>query len=483
MRDDTRFYIDGQWVTPAGRTTIDVINPATEEVAGRVLAGTAEDVDAAAKAARRAFTAYAGLPLEERVAILQRIVEGYKARFNEMAEAITEEMGAPAKLSKQAQAAAGLGHLQTALAVLQGYKFREERGPTLIVKEPIGVCGMITPWNWPMNQVMTKVGPALAVGCTIVLKPSEVAPFSSHILAEIIHAAGLPPGVFNMVDGDGPTVGAAISSHPEIDMVSFTGSTRAGIEVAKAAAPTVKRVAQELGGKSPNIVLPDADLNRAVPRGVAHVMNNSGQSCNAPTRMLVPREKMEEVVALARHAAEAITVGDPNTDVTIGPVVSETQWNKVQRLIQTGIDEGATLVAGGTGRPEGVNRGYYVKPTVFSDVTPDMTIAREEIFGPVLSIFAYDSVDQAVDMANDTEYGLAAYVQGSDLGRVREVASKLRAGQVSLNGAGGDMMAPFGGYKQSGNGREWGDFAFHEFLEVKAVLGYEPVPSGGKPPG
>ncbi len=483
MRDDTRFYIDGQWVAPAGRATIDVINPATEEVAGRVLAGTAEDVDLAAKAARRAFTAYAELSLEERVAILQRIVEGYKARFADMARAITEEMGAPAKLSQQAQAAAGMGHLQTALAVLQGYKFREERGPTLIVKEPIGVCGMITPWNWPMYQVMTKVAPALAVGCTIVLKPSEVAPFSSHILAEIIHEAGLPPGVFNMVDGDGPTVGAAISSHPEIDMVSFTGSTRAGIEVAKAAAPTVKRVAQELGGKSPNIVLPDADLNRAVRGGVMHVMNNSGQSCNAPTRMLVPREKMEEVVAIARKAAEATTVGDPNTDVTMGPVVSEVQWNKVQRLIQSGIDEGATLVAGGVGRPEGVNRGYYVKPTVFSDVTPDMTIAREEIFGPVLSIFAYDDVDQAVEMANDTEYGLAAYVQGSDMGKVREVASKLRAGQVSLNGAGGDMMAPFGGYKQSGNGREWGDFAFHEFLEVKAVLGYEPVKPGAKPPG
>ena len=483
MRDDTRFYIDGQWVTPAGRATIDVINPANEEVAGRVLAGTADDVDLAAKAARRAFEGYAALPVEERLAMLQRIMEGYKARFADMAKAITEEMGAPAKLSQQAQAAAGMAHLQTAMAVLQGYKFREERGPTLIVKEPIGVCGMITPWNWPMNQVMTKVAPALAVGCTIVLKPSEVAPFSSHILAEILHDAKLPPGVFNLVDGDGPTVGAAISSHPEIDMVSFTGSTRAGIEVAKAAAPTVKRVAQELGGKSPNIVMPDADLNRAVRSGVAHVMNNSGQSCNAPTRMLVPREKMEEVVAIARKAAEATTVGDPNTDVVIGPVVSEVQWNKIQRLIQSGIDEGATLVTGGVGRPEGVNRGYYVKPTVFSDVQPDMTIAREEIFGPVLSIFAYDDVDQAVDMANDTEYGLAAYVQGADLGKVREVASRLRAGQVSLNGAGGDFMAPFGGYKQSGNGREWGDFAFLEFLEVKAVLGYDPVPAGAKPPG
>ncbi len=483
MREETRFYIDGQWIAPSGRQTLDVINPATEQVAGHVLLGTAEDVDQAAKAARRAFPAYAALPLSERLAMLERILEGYKKRYADIAAAVTEEMGAPAKMSMQAQAGAGVAHLQTAIAVLKSFKFEEPRGPTLIVKEPIGVCGMITPWNWPLNQVMTKLAPALAVGCTVVLKPSEVAPFSAHIVAEILHDAGLPPGVFNLVDGDGPTVGAAISAHPEIDMVSFTGSTRAGIEVAKAAAPTVKRVAQELGGKSPNIMLPDADLNQAVTRGVRSVMNNSGQSCNAPTRMLVPRDRMEEVAAIARKAAEATTVGDPNTDVTIGPVVSEMQWNKVQRLIQTGIDEGATLVSGGPGRPDGLDHGYYVKPTVFSDVTPDMTIAREEIFGPVLSIFAYDDVDQAVQMANDTEYGLAAYVSGTDLGQVREVASQLRAGQVSLNGAGGDFMAPFGGYKQSGNGREWGDFAFHEFLEVKAVLGYDPVPAGQKPPG
>ena len=483
MREETRFYIDGQWVAPAGRSTIEVINPANEEVAGHVLAGTAQDVDTAAKAARRAFPAYAALPVEERIAILERIIAGYKARYADIAAAVTEEMGAPAKLSMQAQAGAGMAHLQTALAVLKGYRFEEPRGATMIVKEPIGVVGMITPWNWPMNQVMTKLAPALAVGCTVVLKPSEIAPFSAHIIAEIIHEAGLPPGVFNLVDGEGATVGAAISAHPQIDMVSFTGSTRAGIEVAKAAAATVKRVAQELGGKSPNIVLEDADLTQAVTRGVRSVMNNSGQSCNAPTRMLVPREKMEEAVAIARKAAEATTVGDPNSDVVIGPVVSQAQWTKIQRLIQTGVDEGATLVAGGPGLPEGVNRGYYVKPTVFADVTPDMTIAREEIFGPVLSILAYDGVDQAVEIANDTDYGLAAYVQGTDLDKVREVASKLRAGQVSLNGAGGDFMAPFGGYKQSGNGREWGDYAFHEFLEVKAVLGYDPVPAGAKPPG
>ena len=483
MREDTRFYIDGQWVAPAGRKTLDVINPATEAVAGHILLGTAQDVDAAAKAARRAFPAYAALSVEERIAFLEKIIEGYKARWADIAAAITEEMGAPAKLSTQSQAGAGVNHLMTAIKVLKDFRFEEPRGPTLIVKEPIGVCGLITPWNWPMNQVMAKICPALAVGCTVVLKPSEIAPFSAHIAAEIIHEAGLPPGVFNLVDGDGPTVGAAIASHPEIDMVSFTGSTRAGIEVARAAAPTVKRVAQELGGKSPNIVLEDADLTRAIPRGVAHVMQNSGQSCNAPTRMLVPRGKMEQVVDIARKAAEATTVGDPSGEATIGPVVSQTQWEKVQRLIQTGIDEGATLVSGGVGRPDGLDRGYYVKPTVFADVKPEMTIAKEEIFGPVLSILAYDDLDQAVEMANDTEYGLAAYVQGSDLATVRQVASRLRAGQVSLNGGGGDPMAPFGGYKQSGNGREWGDYAFHEFLETKAVLGYEPASTVGKPPG
>jgi aldehyde dehydrogenase (NAD+) len=483
VRDETRFYIDGQWSSPAGRTRIEVINPATEEVAGQVLAGTAADVDAAVAAARRAFPAFAALPLAERVGYLEAIIEGYKARWADIASAITEEMGAPKKLAQQAQAGAGMAHLQTALKVLQGFAFEEQRGPTRIVKEPIGVCGFITPWNWPMNQLTTKLAPALAVGCTVVLKPSEVAPFSAHILAEIIHDAGLPPGVFNLVDGDGPTVGAAIAAHPGIDMVSFTGSTRAGIEVARAAAPTVKRVAQELGGKSPNIVLEDADFGRAVTGGVRAVMMNSGQSCNAPTRMLVPQGRMEEVVEIARRAAEATVAGDPQGDAAIGPVVSQAQWDKVQRLIEAGVSEGARLVAGGPGRPEGLNRGYYVRPTVFADVTPDMTIAREEIFGPVLSILAYRDVEEAVAIANDTEYGLAAYVSGGDLAKVREVGSRLRAGQVSLNGAGGDFMAPFGGYKQSGNGREWGDYAFHEFLEVKAMLGYEPVPAGGKPPG
>ena len=475
MRDDTRFYIDGSWVSPTGAKTLDVINPATEGVAGQISLGRAEDVDVAVAAARRAFPAYAALPVAERAKLLERIIAGYQKRAADLAAAVTEEMGAPANLSKRAQVGAGLAHLQIALQVLQSYRFEEPRGSTLIVREPIGVCGFITPWNWPLNQLTTKVAPALAVGCTMVLKPSEIAPFSAHILAEILHEAGAPAGVFNLVDGEGPVVGAALAAHPDIDMVSFTGSTRAGIEVARAAAPTVKRVCQELGGKSPNILLEDADLKAAVVGGVRGVMANSGQSCNAPTRMLVPRARLAEVSEIARRAAEGVTVGDPNTDVAIGPVASEVQWNKVQRLIKAGIEEGATLVAGGAGRPDGLERGYYVKPTIFAGVTPDMTIAKEEIFGPVLSILPYDDLDQAVEMANDTEYGLAAYVSGGDLAQVRKVASRLRAGQVNLNGAAPDFTAPFGGYKQSGNGREWGDLAFAEFLEVKAVLGFEPA--------
>jgi aldehyde dehydrogenase (NAD+) len=368
----------------------------------------------------------------------------------------------------------GIGHVQTAAAVLKNYHFEEDRGTTRIVKEPIGVCAFITPWNWPVNQIACKVAPALATGCTMVLKPSEIAPFSAQIWTEILHAAGVPHGVFNLVNGDGPTVGAALSSHPEVDMVSFTGSTRAGIEVAKNAAPTVKRVHQELGGKSPNIILEDADFARAVAGGVGSVMMNSGQSCNAPTRMLVPGQRMDEVIAIAKAAAESHTVGDPNGNHKMGPVVSETQWNKIQGLIQKGIDEGATLVTGGTGRPEGLDKGYYVKPTVFANVTSEMTIAREEIFGPVISILGYDTVEEAVAVGNDTEYGLAAYVSGTDMDAVRKVASKLRVGQVNLNGASPDMMAPFGGYKMSGNGREWGDHAFGEFLETKAILGYAP---------
>jgi aldehyde dehydrogenase (NAD+) len=469
-----KFYIDGQWVDPVTPASMDVINPATEQVCGHISAGSAADVDKAVAAARKAFETYSKTTREERLDLLQRILAEYQKRFGDIAKAITEEMGAPASLAQRAQAPIGMAHLATGIEVLKTFQFEEDRGPTRLVKEPIGVCGMITPWNWPINQIACKVVPALATGCTMVLKPSEESPFSAIIWAEVMHAAGVPAGVFNLVNGTGPVVGAAIASHPGVDMVSFTGSTRAGVEVAKAAAPTVKRVAQELGGKSPNIMLPDADLKTAVAGGVKHVMQNSGQSCNAPTRMLVPSDKMGEAIVIAKEAAESTTVGDPNGNAQIGPVVNRTQWDKIQRLIQAGIDEGATLVTGGVGRPEGLDKGFYVKPTVFANVTNDMTVAKEEIFGPVVSILGYETVDQAIAIGNDTEYGLAAYVSGTDLAKAREVASRLRAGQVSINGGGGDMMAPFGGYKMSGNGREWGDHGFAEYLEVKAVLGHTP---------
>ena len=473
MRSYLKFYIDGAWVDPVERKTLDVINPANEEVCGQIAIGGPADVDKAVKAARKAFPAWSQTSREARLDMLQRILAEYQKRFGDLITAVSEEMGAPASLAQRAQVPSGMGHLATAAEILKSFKFEEDRGQTMIVKEPIGVCGFITPWNWPLNQITCKVAPAIATGCTMVLKPSEVAPFTGQIFAEIMHAAGVPAGVFNLVHGDGAGVGVALSSHPDVDMVSFTGSTRAGIEVAKNAAPTVKRVTQELGGKSPNIVLDDEVFTKSVARGVTSMMTNSGQSCNAPTRMLVPSKRMDEAITAARDAASQVTVGDPGGNAMLGPVASEVQFDKIQRLIKVGVDEGATLVIGGPGRPEGLDKGYYVKPTVFANVTNDMTIAREEIFGPVLSILGYDSVDQAIQIGNDTEYGLAAYVNGADLDKARKVASQLRAGQVSING-GSDMSAPFGGYKMSGNGREWGDFAFHDFLEVKAVLGYAP---------
>jgi aldehyde dehydrogenase (NAD+) len=473
MREYLKFYIDGQWVDPTELKTLDVINPATEEVCGKIALGSAADVDKAVKAARRAFESWSQTSREERLEVLGRILAEYQKRFGDLATAVTEEMGAPASLAQRAQVPAGMGHLATAAQILKDFKFEEDRGNTMIVKEPIGVCSFITPWNWPLNQIACKVAPAIATGCTMVLKPSEVAPFSGHIFAEIMHAAGVPAGVFNLVHGDGLGVGVPLSTHPDVDMVSFTGSTRAGIEVAKNAAPTVKRVHQELGGKSPNIVLDDDAFTKSVARGVQHVMTNSGQSCNAPTRMLVPSQRMQEAMTVAKETADQITVGDPNGNAMLGPVVSEVQFSKIQSLIQKGIDEGATLVTGGPGRPEGVDKGYFVKPTIFGNVTNDMTIAKEEIFGPVLTILGYESVDQAIEIGNDTEYGLAGYVNGADIEKARQVARKIRAGQVSING-GADMTAPFGGYKMSGNGREWGDYAFHEFLETKAILGYAP---------
>ena len=474
MREYLKFYIDGAWVAPAVARQIDVINPATEAVAGVISMGSAADADRAVMAARKAFTAQSQSSRADRLELLQNILAEYQKRFAEIAGAITEEMGAPGWLAMQAQAAIGVGHLMTGIEVLKNYKFEELRGTTLITHEAIGVCAFITPWNWPINQIACKVVPAIATGCTMVLKPSEIAPFSAILWAEVMHAAGVPAGVFNLVNGDGPTVGAALSSHPEVDMVSFTGSTRAGVEVAKNAAPTVKRVHQELGGKSANIILDDADLEKAVSGGIKSLMTNSGQSCNAPTRMLIPSGKMEQAKVFAKAAAEATTVGSPDGNAAMGPVVSETQWTKIQGLIQKGIDEGATLVTGGTGRPDGLDKGYYVKPTIFADVSNDMTIAREEIFGPVLAMLPYQSEEQAVAIANDTVYGLAAYVQG-EAGHAREVARKMRSGQVNLNYAAGDMMAPFGGYKQSGNGREWGDHAFTDFLETKAIIGWGAV--------
>ncbi|WP_428481329.1 aldehyde dehydrogenase family protein [Pyruvatibacter mobilis] len=474
MKEALQFYINGQWVDPATPKTLEVVNPATEEPCATISMGSEADLDKAVAAAKAAFPAWSATSREDRVKIFEKIIEVYQTRYDEIAETISTEMGAPIWLAKAAQAATGLAHFQTNMEVLKNYAFEETRGTTQIVKEPIGVCGFITPWNWPVNQIVCKVAPALAAGCTMVLKPSEVAPMNAIIVAEILHEAGVPAGVFNLVNGDGPSVGAPLSAHKDVDMVSFTGSTRAGILVAKAAADTVKRVTQELGGKSPNIILEDADLEKAVAGGIQGVMMNSGQSCNAPTRMFVPASKNDEAKAIAKAAAEQVKVGDPFTDgTTIGPVVSEVQYNKIQDLIQKGIDEGATLLTGGVGRPDGLNKGYYVRPTVFADVTPDMTISREEIFGPVLSILSYETEEQAIEMANDTEYGLSSYVQSGDIEHARKVASKIRAGDVHLNGAGPDFNAPFGGYKQSGNGREWGEHGFEEFLETKAVLGYQ----------
>lgn len=474
MLDKLQFYIDGKWVDPVEPRTLDVVNPATEEVYGRISLGSEADVDKAVAAAQRAFETYSLTSREERCDLLQAILDEFKKRHDDVAAAIMDEMGAPWGLAKHAQAASGTAHIAAALEVLQTFEFEEVLGSDLIVKEPIGVCGLITPWNWPINQIAVKVAPALAAGCTMVLKPSEIAPFDAIIFAEILHAAGVPPGVFNLVNGDGPGVGTALSGHADIAMVSFTGSTRAGILVAQNAAPTVKRVAQELGGKSPSIMLDDADFETEVTKGVKFMFENTGQSCDAPSRMLVPRERMDEVAAIAAKVADATVVGDPRAKGTrVGPVVSEVQWNKIQGLIQKGIDEGATLVTGGTGKPDGLDKGYYVKPTVFANVSNDMTIAREEIFGPVLSIIPYDDEDEAIRIANDTPYGLSGYVSSGDLDRARRVASRLRAGMVHINNADAHILAPFGGYKHSGNGREWGAHGMEEYLEVKSIYGYE----------
>ncbi|HWL44250.1 MAG TPA: aldehyde dehydrogenase family protein [Ilumatobacter sp.] len=470
-----QFYIGGQWVEPKSADRLDVINPATEQPIATIALGSANDVDDAVAAAKAAFETYSVTTKDERLALLDAIIAEYSSRLNDLAAAISAEMGAPLWLARHAQAAAGLGHLMTTRGVLAGFEFETVRGTSLIVHEPAGVCALITPWNWPLNQIAVKVAPALAAGCTMVLKPSEVAPLSAILFAEILDAAGVPAGVFNLVNGDGAGVGSVLSSHPDVDMVSFTGSTRAGVEVARSAAPTVKRVAQELGGKSANIVLDDADLAAVVARDVQSMCVNSGQSCNAPSRMLVPAARMDEAAAVAAEAAAKIVVGDPQADgVTIGPVVSEVQYDRIQRLIEKGIGEGAQVVAGGPGKPDGLDAGYYVRPTVFAHVTNDMTIAREEIFGPVLVMIPYEDDDDAVRIANDTSYGLSGYVSGSPE-RAAAIARRIRTGNVHLNGAGPDFSAPFGGYRQSGNGREWGQEGFEEFLETKAILGYAPA--------
>jgi aldehyde dehydrogenase (NAD+) len=475
MRHYHQFYINGQWVNPQQPKTLAVFNPANAQVAGEISIGSAADLDLAVKAAAKAFKTWSQTTRETRLALLQRIVEVFTRRVPEVGDAIIEEMGAPKWLAHGTQAAIGVNHFKTAIAILQNFKFEEDRGTSRVVREPIGVCGFITPWNWPIHQVCAKVAPALATGCTVVLKPSEIAPFSAVLFAEILHEAGVPAGVFNLVQGEGPVVGQALAEHPLVDMVSITGSTRAGVQVAQAAAKTVKRVHQELGGKSPNIILADADLKAAVTGGINGVMMNSGQSCRAPTRMLVPNKLMDEVCVIAKEVAESWQPGDPAADSRMGPVISEGQWQKVQRLIDSGVKEGAKLVTGGLGKPTGLEQGYFVKPTVFRDVKNTMEIAREEIFGPVLSIIGYDSEEEAIAIANDTDYGLGGYVHSKDLAHARAVATQIRAGYISINNAGLDLNVPFGGYKHSGNGREFGDQAFGEFLEYKSLLGFSPA--------
>ncbi len=472
MEHAQKFYIGGTWVAPLTSETMDVINPATEQPIASIAMGSEQDVDAAVAAARAAFETFSLTSRAERLALLDSIIAVYSRRLEDLADIISQEMGAPLSLARAAQAVAGLAHIGTARAVLADFEFERPMGRTLLVREPVGVCGMITPWNWPLNQIACKVAPALATGCTMVLKPSEVAPLNAILFAEILDEAGVPAGVFNLVNGDGINVGACLSAHPGIDMLSFTGSTRAGIEVARAAAPTVKRVAQELGGKSANIILDDADFEAVVARDMASMCTNSGQSCNAPTRMLVPAGRMDEAAAIASAAASSIVVGDPrNSTSMIGPVVSATQYSRIQQLIEKGIGEGARLEVGGPGKPDGLETGYYVRPTVFSHVSNDMTIAREEIFGPVLVLIGYEDDDDAVRIANDSLYGLSGYISG-DSARAKSMARRIRTGNIHLNGAGPDFNAPFGGYRRSGNGREWGALGFDEYLETKAIMGY-----------
>ena len=475
MVDSRLFYINGEWTSPASQKLLDVENPATEKVIAQITLGNAADVDRAVAAARTAFESFSQTTREERIALLERIVAEYNRRAPELAAAVTAEMGAPAWLARDAHVPLGAVHITQAIEALRNYAFERQFGTTLVRREPVGVCALITPWNWPLYQIGCKVAPALAAGCTMVLKPSEIAPLNAILFAEVLDAAGVPPGVFNLVNGDGPTVGVALSSHRDVDMVSFTGSTRAGIDVARNAAATVKKVAQELGGKSANILLDDADLATSVPQGVQAIFMNSGQACAAPARMLVPRHLHDEVVRLAKASAEGTAVGDPLKDgIKVGPLVSRTQFERVQGYIRKGMEEGATLVTGGAGRPEDLPTGHFARPTIFANVRNDMVIAQEEIFGPVLVIIPYEDEADAIRIANDSQYGLSGFVVSKDLERARRVAKRIRTGQGRVNGAKHDFSAPFGGYKYSGNGREFGVFGLEEFLEAKSICGYFP---------
>ena len=470
MREYLKFYIDGAWADPATPKTAEVINPATEAVSGRISLGSTADVDKAVAAARRAFASYSQTSVADRLALLEAILAEYLKRERELGEAVTEEMGAPLSLGCGFHTLLGKGHLSTAIEVLKTFKFEEDRGVTRLIREPIGVCGLITPWNWPMNQTCVKIFPALATGCTMILKPPQLAPYSAQILAEILHTAGVPAGVFNMVQGQGSVIGTALSTHPDVDMISFTGSEPVGVQIQKDAADTVKRVGLELGGKSPWIVLDDEAMAANVAGATGGMMGNSGQTCSAGSRLLVPNARMDEALAAAKQAADAVTVGDPLGNFAMGPVVSKAQYNIIQDYIQQGLDEGATLVAGGLGRPEGLDKGFYCRPTVFKG-TNDMVIAREEIFGPVLVVIGYDDLDHAIEIANDSTFGLGGYVSGNDLETARAVSRQMRTGAIWING-GFDFHAPFGGFKRSGNGREWGEEGFREYLETKAVVGW-----------
>jgi len=472
MKIYDQFYINGQWVEPSEKKLFSVINPSNEQVCAQIAIGNQTDVDIAAKAAANAFVSFSRTSKQERIELLQSIISAYKNRYNDIADAISEEMGAPTQLAQKGQTGSGLAHFKAALSALENFVFQQQQGASLIVKEPIGVCSLITPWNWPINQIACKVAPAIAVGCTVILKPSEIAPLSAYVFSQVMHEAGVPAGVYNMINGDGQGVGTALSEHPLIDMVSFTGSTRAGRLVAQNAAPTIKRVTQELGGKSANIILPDADFDKAVAQGAKSVFSNTGQSCNAPTRMLVPTDKLQQAEKIAQEVAAKVVVGEANNpQTTMGPVVSQVQYDKIRSLIEQGISEGPKLVCGGLERSNCPENGFYIEPTVFSEVRNDMTIAQEEIFGPVFAILPYDSIEQAIDIANDTPYGLAGYIQGNDEETLRDVASKIRAGNININGNSGDINTPFGGYKQSGNGREWGAHGFEDYLEIKAISG------------